>query len=55
MITNSVVPMPNAPAVSAYSASGVRGWTEGERMAAILKKRCASLSICLFFKNHQYD
>jgi hypothetical protein len=31
MITNSVVPMPNAPAVSAYSANGVRA-----RVMAIL-------------------
>src|SRR5690606_24500388 len=29
MITNSVVPMPNAPMVSAYSASGVRGRATG--------------------------
>src|SRR5689334_21535689 len=29
MITNSVVPMPNAPAVSAYSASGRRGRAAG--------------------------
>jgi hypothetical protein len=45
--------MPNAPAVNAYSASGVRGRVERERMATVLKKRCGSLGSCVFFRNHQ--
>ena len=34
MITNSVVPMPKAPAVSAYTASGMREGVEEAGMGA---------------------
>ena len=54
MITNSVVPMPNAPAVNAYSATGMRREEGAVAMEEGTSGEARSLPLPVTARNGEY-